>query len=139
MLGGCTRIIFTTFLLLLFDCVYSQSDTLKEHLVIERKVIEGINTFSSVEIDSASLSKYFGQTSEELLGKSSGLYVKQYGPGNLATISIRGSSASQTQLFWNGIPVNSPTLGSSDLALLPIDFFNSLTIALPTNPLCPAT
>ena len=128
MLVGCTRIIFTTFLLLLFDCVYSQSDTLKEHLVVERKVIEGINTFSSVEIDSASLSKYFGQTSEELLGKSSGLYVKQYGPGNLATISIRGSSASQTQLFWNGIPVNSPTLGSSDLALLPIDFFNSLTI-----------
>ena len=107
---------------------YTQSDTLKEHLVLDVNTIEGINTFSVVEIDSLKLANYFGQTTEDLLGKSAGLYIKQYGAGNLATLSIRGSSANQTQVFWNGIPVNSASLGVTDLTLLPIDFYQSLVI-----------
>lgn len=107
---------------------YAQSDTLKEHLVLDNNAIEGINTFSVVELDSMKLAKYFGQTTEELLGKSAGLFIKQYGAGNLATLSIRGSSANQTQVLWNGIPVNSASLGLTDLTLLPIDFYQSLVI-----------
>ena len=108
--------------------IHSQSDTLLEHTVFDSKMEDGVNTFSVINIDSASLAKYFGQTTEELLGKSSGLFVKQYGAGNLATLSIRGSSANQTQVFWNGIPVNTASLGVTDLTLLPIDFYNSLII-----------
>ena len=78
---------------------FAQSDTLKEHLVLDNNAIEGINTFSVVELDSMKLAKYFGQTTEELLGKSAGLFIKQYGAGNLATLSIRGSSANQTQVL----------------------------------------
>ena len=48
--------------------------------------------------------------------------------GNLATLSIRGSNANQTQLFWNGIPVNSATLGLSDMSLFPVDFINTISI-----------
>ena len=107
---------------------FSQSDTLLEHTVLDSKIEEGVNTFSVIDIDSNALAKYFGQTTEELLGKSSGLFVKQYGAGNLATLSIRGSSANQTQVFWNGIPVNTASIGVTDLTLLPIDFYNSLVI-----------
>ena len=107
---------------------YAQSDTLKEHLVLDNNAIEGINTFSVVELDSMKLAKYFGQTTEELLGKSAGLFIKQYGAGNLATLSIRGSSANQTQVLWNGIPVNPASLGLTDLTLLPIDFYQSLIL-----------
>lgn len=108
--------------------VISQSDTLTEHIVFNSKLEEGVSTFSVIDVDSSALAKYFGQTTEELLGKSNGLFVKQYGAGNLATLSIRGSSANQTQVFWNGIPVNTASIGVTDLTLLPIDFYNSLLI-----------
>ena len=115
-------------LILAIQNMFSQSDTLFEHTVFDYKIEEGVNTFSVIEVDSFSLAKYFGQTTEELLGKSNGLFVKQYGAGNLATLSIRGSSANQTQVFWNGIPVNTASIGVTDLTLLPIDFYNSLLI-----------
>lgn len=115
-------------LILAIQNMFSQSDTLFEHTVFDYKIEEGVNTFSVIEVDSSSLAKYFGQTTEELLGKSNGLFVKQYGAGNLATLSIRGSSANQTQVFWNGIPVNTASIGVTDLTLLPIDFYNSLLI-----------
>ena len=73
-----------------FRNVISQSDTLTEHIVFNSKLEEGVSTFSVIDVDSSALAKYFGQTTEELLGKSNGLFVKQYGAGNLATLSIRG-------------------------------------------------
>jgi vitamin B12 transporter len=50
---------------------------------------------------------------------SQGLSAKTYGPGTVKTLSVRGHSASQTRLLWNGIPINSPTLGLSDLSNIP--------------------
>src|SRR5690242_16953941 len=56
------------------------------------------------------------------------LYLKSYGNNQLSTISIRGTTASQTAVLWNGININSPTLGQSDLALLPLYLFDELSI-----------
>lgn len=44
------------------------------------------------------------------------VYIKEYGTG-LALPSIRGTGASHTQVYWNGVPVNSPTLGQTDLSI----------------------
>src|SRR6187402_1862581 len=56
------------------------------------------------------------------------LYLKSYGNNQLSTISIRGTTASQTAVLWNGININSPTLGQSDLALLPLYLFDQLSV-----------
>jgi vitamin B12 transporter len=56
------------------------------------------------------------------------LYLKSYGNNQLSTISIRGTTASQTAVLWNGININSPTLGQSDLALLPLYLFDHLSV-----------
>lgn len=56
------------------------------------------------------------------------LYIKSYGNNQLATISIRGTTASQTAVLWNGININSPTLGQSDLALLPLFLFDEISV-----------
>ncbi|MGC3947486.1 MAG: TonB-dependent receptor [Chryseolinea sp.] len=56
------------------------------------------------------------------------LYLKSYGNNQLSTISIRGTTASQTAVLWNGININSPTLGQSDLALLPLYLFDELSV-----------
>ena len=47
------------------------------------------------------------------------VFFKQYGVSGSSTISRRGADAAQTQVLWNGLPVNNPMLGMAD--------FNNLT------------
>ena len=42
------------------------------------------------------------------------IFVKQYGVSGSSTISRRGADAAQTQVLWNGLPVNNPMLGMTD-------------------------
>jgi vitamin B12 transporter len=53
----------------------------------------------------------------ELLSGNPSVFVKQYAPGGLATLTLRGTGAGHTQVFWNGVPVNSSMLGQGDLSL----------------------
>lgn len=43
--------------------------------------------------------------------------LKRYAPGGLATPAFRGTGAGHTQVFWEGMPLNSAMLGQQDLAL----------------------
>jgi iron complex outermembrane receptor protein len=58
----------------------------------------------------------------------SSLYFKEYGPGQLTTIAFRGTSANHTSVLWNGIPVNSPTLGQTDFSIWPAIFSESIVV-----------
>jgi iron complex outermembrane receptor protein len=40
--------------------------------------------------------------------------MKQYGVSGSTTVGRRGADATQTQVVWNGLPVNNPMLGMSD-------------------------
>lgn len=64
----------------------------------------------------------------ELLDLSGLLFIKTSGPGGLATTSIRGASASQTLVLWNGLPIQSPMLGQLDFSLLPASFVDVISI-----------
>lgn len=56
-----------------------------------------------------------------VLSQMLGVRVKQYGGmGGFATASIRGSSASQVNVYVDGIPVSDPYLGITNLADLPL-------------------
>lgn len=51
------------------------------------------------------------------------VYIRNYGPGSISTISMRGANASQTQVIWNGLNINHPMLGLTDVSLIsPISF-----------------
>ena len=41
-------------------------------------------------------------------------FIKEYGVSGSATISKRGADATQTQVLWNGLPINHPMLGMMD-------------------------
>lgn len=58
-----------------------------------------------------------GKRLSDMLSELSSVYVKSYGVGQLASIAVRGTSASQTEVQWNGIRMNQPTLGQNDLSL----------------------
>ncbi|WP_243664067.1 TonB-dependent receptor, partial [Rhodothermus marinus] len=54
-----------------------------------------------------------------MLEARTGLFVKRYGSGGLATLSLRGSGATQTLLLIDGHRVADPQSGLIDLTLLP--------------------
>lgn len=68
------------------------------------------------------------QSLSHLLEQQSGMYLKSYGLGSLATSSIRGGSAGHTLVLWNGLPIQSPMLGLLDLSLLPLHTVDRLSI-----------
>lgn len=74
------------------------------------------------------LSTQNGNSVAEFLQNQTGIYVKSYGGGGLSTISIRGASASQTAVLWNGFQVQSPMLGLLDWSLLPVNFSDEITL-----------
>lgn len=82
----------------------------------------------SATYDSARLSLHQTRNLADLLAMSSGVYVKSYGLGSLATTAMRGASAGQTAVVWNGFPLQSPMLGQLDFALLPVVFVDNMTL-----------
>lgn len=70
-------------------------------------------------IDSLALSQYRTGTLSDVLAARTPLYIKNYGPGQLSSITIRGTSARHTAVLWNGFNINLPSLGEADFALLP--------------------
>lgn len=90
---------------------------------IREKVIGG----TVEEWDRSKLAQTSLQGITEVLEQESGLYLKSYGLGSLATSSIRGGSAGHTLVLWNGLPIHSPMLGLLDLSLLPTGAIDQLS------------
>jgi vitamin B12 transporter len=78
--------------------------------------------------DSAQLDRYTGTDLATMLAAQGHVYIKNYGPGTLSTTAMRGGSAAQTAVTWNGIPLQSPMLGLNDLALLPVFLTDEVTV-----------
>ena len=64
----------------------------------------------------------YSENLSDILQNNSTVYVKSYGA--LSTSTFRGTSASHTLFLWDGIPINSPALGLTDLRLIPTNFNN---------------
>ncbi len=82
----------------------------------------------TLELDSADLSAYKSSDISKLLATRSGIFIKNYGPGMLATPTLRGSSASQTAIIWNGFNIQSPMHGQNDFSLIPVFFSDKIEI-----------
>ena len=79
-------------------------------------------------IDSATLVQFRFGSLTDLLIFNTPLAFKNYGSGQLATVSFRGTSANHTAMLWNGININQPNLGLTDFSTLPIAAFDRLSI-----------
>jgi vitamin B12 transporter len=87
----------------------------------------GSVSLSHLPMDSALSSQYAQQNISDLLLRH-GVFVKTYGSGSLASIGVRGSSASHTPVVWNGINLQSSANGQVDFALLPVFLFQSVQL-----------
>jgi len=62
--------------------------------------------------------------------QNSAVYMKEFGAGMGAYISIRGTSASHTSVYWNGMSVEMPTMGQTNFSHLPLFFFDAMELHL---------
>lgn len=79
-------------------------------------------------IDSTTLLQFRFSSLTDLLTFNTPLAFKNYGPGQLATVSFRGTSANHTAVLWNGININQPNLGQTDFSTLPVAGFDRLSV-----------
>lgn len=63
-----------------------------------------------------------------LLANTSGISLKTYGSGGLASVSIRGGGSSHTAVLWNGLNIQSPMSGGVNLSVMPVQFFNNVEV-----------
>ncbi len=80
------------------------------------------------EMDSLVMNVSVHDNLAALLQKHTPIYIKNYGPGALATSSFRGAGASHTQVVWNGLNINSPMLGQVDFSQMPVFMFDKVRV-----------
>lgn len=118
-----------------FTQVFSQkkgiSDTtfiLKEAAVSATRS-ENFSVGGHIEkVDSNILDNYTNRSLNDVLSQQANIFIKSYGQGSLATMSIRGTGSAHTAVVWNGFNLQSPMNGSSDIALISNSFIDNLTV-----------
>lgn len=120
--------------LLLTISVNGQISINKDTIKISEVIISGNRTQSSIpgyrkeNVDSSVIRNYSHSTIAEILSLKSGIFIKSYGMGGTATPAFRGTGAGHTQIAWNGININNPMLGQSDLSLFPVGMIDNIHI-----------
>jgi len=82
-----------------------------------------VTTLGPEAIDATS-----ARTVADLLEARTGLFIKRYGEGGLATISLRGTNSNQTLVLVDGQRVADPQSGQVDLSLLPTVLLESVDV-----------
>src|ERR1043165_3827875 len=63
-----------------------------------------------------------------LLSQQMPVFVKSYSFNGLATLHFRGASAAQSQVLWNGVPIQNASLGVADVSTMPVLFMNKVSV-----------
>ena len=80
------------------------------------------------KMDSVVLKENIALSVADILTFNSSIYVKNYGRATLSTVAFRGTSASHTQVSWNGMKINNPMLGMTDFSMIPSYFIDDATL-----------
>ncbi|WP_420455946.1 TonB-dependent receptor plug domain-containing protein [Rubrivirga sp.] len=80
-------------------------------------------------IDRAALDATGASTVADAIEARSAVFVKRYGPGGLASLSLRGTGAAQTLVLLDGHRIADPQLGQLDLGLLPAGVVEAVEVA----------
>jgi len=113
--------------------IYSQS--LSDTIKIGEINIRGARIFKKEEagikttrVDSMVMIDKINVSLSDILSENTTVFIKDHGRGAMATASFRGTAPSHTQVYWNGITINSPMLGMTDLSLIPAFIIDDLAL-----------
>ncbi|MFQ5568760.1 MAG: TonB-dependent receptor plug domain-containing protein [Rhodothermales bacterium] len=79
-------------------------------------------------LDPEAISSTGARSVADLLSVRSPFFIKRHGDGQLASLSLRGTGASQTLLLLDGHRMADPQLGQLDLSLLPTLLLESVEV-----------
>lgn len=83
-----------------------------------------VTRFSSAEIE-----LYGPADISSILERRSSALIRNYGPGGLSNLSMRGYGPGRTQIVWNKFNLNDPVNGVFDLSLMPANFVQTMELS----------
>ncbi|MCF6350964.1 MAG: TonB-dependent receptor [Flavobacteriaceae bacterium] len=116
---------------LLYGCAFfGQNDSINllDEVKLYGNFSSKINAGYQIKILNDSIINKRRQSLGNLLQNQANLYFKQSGNGMVSSISLRGSGASSTGVYWNGIAINSTLNGQTDFNTLSANGFNQIEI-----------
>lgn len=124
--------IFIAFLLVVLNInLLAQNDTIMlDYVEISASHINNKVQEKAMErkIDTAIMQRLQTASLSQLLIQHSPVFIKTYGPGGTASASFRGTTASHTLVLWNGLQLNSPSLGEVDFSTIPVFFTDEVSL-----------
>ncbi len=98
-----------------------------EVTVYGKRPLKEIGT-QQTKFDSVVLKESVALSMADVLTFNSSIFVKSYGRATLSTVAFRGTSASHTQVTWNGMRINNPMLGMTDFSMIPSYFIDDASL-----------
>ena len=109
--------------LLISNFIYGQIDTIN---------LSSLTVTTTLPKNNNSKIEKIGQLNSALIQQKN-LYLKEYTPGGITSISVRGNNPSHSKVFVDGFLLNSSFHGQMDLSLLPNYFIESASLNLYRN------
>lgn len=100
---------------------------LEELVITARRPMQDIGV-QKTTFDSITLKENIALSMADVLTFNSSVFVKSYGRATLSTVAFRGTSPSHTNVSWNGLRINSPMLGMTDLSTIPSFFVDKASL-----------
>lgn len=101
--------------------------SIPEVTVYGKRPLKEIGT-QQTKFDSVVLKESVALSMADILTFNSSIFVKSYGRATLSTVAFRGTSASHTQVTWNGMRINNPMLGMTDFSMIPSYFIDDASL-----------
>ncbi|MBP9150923.1 MAG: TonB-dependent receptor [Flavobacteriales bacterium] len=110
-------------------CFSQVSDSLvyPEVTVTEQRIEEAIGSSVS-ETDTLLYRLLKSKGLTQVLETESFISTRSYNPGGTAIFSVRGSGPQHTQVVWDGIPINDPMLGLTDLSTISLSDISGVRV-----------
>lgn len=127
------RFFFVILCIVFLNEALSQETTrMLEEVKVEEERTIGLDSYSAVNewvVPKGVTEQMENGSLSDLIGRLTPVFVKEAGNGMMSTISLRGASASHTNVNWEGVRINSKTMGQVDFNQLPVFFFDNVVVA----------
>ena len=110
--------------------IFSQNENINllDEVKLHGNLSRSINCGYSFKVIKDSTLVNNAQTLGDLLQQHSNIYFKQNGNGMVSSISLRGTGASHTSVYWNGISINSSLIGQTDFNTVSANGFDEVEV-----------
>lgn len=110
-----------------YEAAAQQAHRLNEVTVTAKRPMKEIGV-QKTTFDSLALKENIALSMADILTYNSSVFVKSYGRATLSTVAFRGTSASHTQVTWNGMRINNPMVGMTDFSTIPSYFIDQASL-----------